>query len=302
MDKTKAFGIAIAVALLFGIGFIAYTQFFATGGTPGGGNFQVNVEAYLREDLGANAIWNGHEVDIYRDGGATFVETVTSTSAGLLDFANMYWVGEVITAQVRTDAPASTGDEGPYIMAAVDISIPASAEAGDTVSLGIIWARQDTATAPTMTVTNQTGGTIDDTTEHFVCPTDTELRILLHTITSGEGWGIQDEVIDLRTGYKYIGGIVVFKTSSAQPISNYKWHVSGGSEEYYIIQPGRFADDPNIVDDGTLFCKFTFSGTMTADASINFYAYDQEKYEDMMNAQFGNHDISPVTTVASKIY
>lgn len=299
MKKNHKIILAVAgVAILLLLGAPLLIRFWSAY-TPGVGNFQVHIEGYLREDLGANPIWNGHEVDVYR--GNDFVETVTSDSAGKIAFAAMYWVGEVITVQVRSEAPGSLAATDPYLMAAVDITVPSSAEAGDTVSIGIVWGRDPTTTAPTMTCTNQTGGSIADTSANFLSPTDTELRVLLHTLSSGEGWGIEDEVIDLRTGYKYIGGIVVWKSANTQPISNYKWHFSAGSYEYYVLQPGRFADDPNIPDDGTAFCKFTFDANLIAEAALNIDAFDMQKWTDAENGVFGSHEVSGVTGIDTKI-
>lgn len=299
-NKNALLGIAFAALLIVG-GLFVYTQFFSSGLPGGPGNIQVQVQAYLREDLGANAVWQTIGVDVYR--GTTLVETVTSTTAGLLTFANMYWVGEKITVQVRAADPGTIANTQPYLMPAVDIIIPASAESGDTVSLGVIWGR-DPATSVVLTCTNQTGGTIDDTTAHMLEDSDTELRCLLHTMTTtDEGWGCADEVTDLRSGFKYVGGIIVLSTSAAEPVSNYKWHFSGVATEYYIIQVGAFVDDSNIPDDGTKFAVFTFNAALTATATVGVDAYDCTKFLDMQNCVFGGTpEVSTCAAIATEIH
>ena len=159
--------LTIALVAIFVCAGIAAFWFLGNSGYAPPGNFQVQVEGWLREDLGPNAAYDGHEVDVYRDGGATFVETVTSASTGKLEFSFMYWIGETITVQVRTDVYGSLVHDNPYIMSPVDIVIPASAEPGDTVSIGTIWGR-DASSAITLVCTDQAGNSIADATGNFL--------------------------------------------------------------------------------------------------------------------------------------
>lgn len=294
-------GIAI-VAILVCASIAAFWFLSNTGYAPPG-NFQVQVEGWLREDLGSNAAYNGHEVDVYRDGGATYVETVTSAATGKLEFSFMYWIGETITLQVRTAAydGSTFVHNNPYIMSPVDVVIPASAEPGDTVAIGTIWGR-DASDKITLVCTDQAGNSVADNTGLFLNDStdDDELRVLLTACDSGEGWGAEDEVTDLRTGDVFVGAIVVFKTDVTQAISNYKWHISTGSYQYYVLQPGRFADDPNIPDDGTAECVFHWNAAITATTSIVIDAYDVEKYADMMSGVFGSYDLDDVNAITTK--
>lgn len=266
-------------------------------------SFQVQLIGSFREDLGAHTGFNAKNINVFRDGGATFVETVTSSATGGLTFAEMYWVGETITIQCRDQAPPVTASTDPYLGAPVDYVVPASAEAGDTVTLGTVWGRMADAAATIVLVpTDQNGGQITNTTALFYNTTDTAARVILTTGTASHGWGMEDDVTDLLTGDRYIGSIVVLTSTPVQAITNAKWHVATTTENYYIVQVGRFANDPNVVGDGqSNWCSFIWNAAMTADATVALDAYDCVPYIDMMNGLFTAGETCTVTAINTKI-
>lgn len=302
MAKDQRNLIVIGVILVIVCSSVAIGFFlFNTAYNPPG-NFQVYFEGWLREDIGANPVWGSKKVEVFTDGGATYQEQITSGSDGKLSSANMYWVGEEVTVQVRHAAPGSIAATDPYIMAPVTFTIPAGGESGDTVSIGTIWGRDPSTASPSMTLTDQAGNAISDTTSYWVNITDNEINVLLSGVSSGEGWGQEDEFIDLMTGYTYVGGYIVLNTTSKQPISNYDHLIEASNENFYMFHIGRIINDPAIVGDGAASLTILTTGAnWIADASIMIDAYDIIRWEDAVLGLMEAYELVGVAQVDTKL-
>jgi hypothetical protein len=296
--KYLAVGLLIAVAIMF-VGvplFLHFTQWRP----PTTGQFQVHVEAYVKDAVDDAAV-NAMDVDLWI--GDTFMESDACDSAGKLEFGNMYWVGETVTLQIRDDVPGSLSTGDFYIGAPIDIVVPTSGEAGDTVSLGVIYGLQIAASGPTIYLTVSNGTSI--TTGQ-----DVELSSITHIsvqlsggISSGEAWGMGEEVVDLRTSKTWVGGLIIWKSATGQgAIVNAKWSPDDNTYVYYIIQipSGTYEDDPNVDTDGTVTVYYNIDGNLSATTSTSgcsIDAVDQMRLDQLEDAVIGN-GISTVTAIA----
>lgn len=264
-------------------------------------NFQVYFEGWLREDIGQNPYWASKVVEVFTDGGETYEEQITSAADGKLSSANMYWVGEEVTVQVRHAAPGATAATDPYVMAPVTFTVPAAGESGDTVSIGTIWGRDPSTASPTMALTDQDGNAISDASSNDIDLADNEINVLLSGVSSGEGWGVEDEFVDLITGYTYIGAYIVLNSTSMQPIANYDKLVQASSENFYMFHIGRIINDPAIVGDGSASLTILTTGAnWIADASIMVDAYDMIRWEDAVLGLMEAYELVGVAQVDTR--
>lgn len=294
--KIAVIGIAITLGIVF-VGIPLYLQYASW--APPTGAFQVHIEAYVKNEVDDAAV-NAMDVDLWV--GDTFMESDACDSAGKLEFGNMYWVGETVTLQIRDDLPSSLSTGDFYLSEPVDIVVPTAGEAGDTVSLGVIYGRKIAATGPTiyLRVSNGTAITTGQDIEYSTSLTYVEV-LLSGGIAPGEAWGMEDEVTDLRTGKTWVGGIVYWRAATGHgAIVNAKWQVDDNTYVYYVFQIGGYEDDPNVDTDGTKSLIINIDGTLAATTSTsgNFIdACDQVRLDQLEDAVLGN-GISTVTQVA----
>lgn len=298
--KIAVVGIAIALGVIF-VGIPLYLQ-YASWAPPPTGAFQVHVEAYVKNEVDDAAV-NAMDVDLWV--GDTFIESDACDSAGKLEFGNMYWVGETVTLQIRDDVPSSLSTGDFYLSEPIDIVVPTAGEAGDTVSLGVIYGRKIASTGPTiyLRVSNGTAiATGEDIGPIGGTGDPTYIEVLLSGgIASGEAWGAADEVTDLRTGKVWVGGLIVFKTTTGHgAIVNDKWTVDDNTYVYHIFQIGSYEDDPNVDTDGTSTLIINIDGELaltTSTSGCSIDAVDQMRLDDLENAVIGN-GISTATAIA----
>jgi hypothetical protein len=305
MDKKyKALiGIGLAVAILV-VGvpiFIQYSNYI-NGLRPGGsGNFEVICSIYLKGSHGSN-ILNTQNADLWK--GSEWQENQACGATGLLTFGARYKVGDVVTIQVRDDLPSALTQATDFYMGpATDFVVPLSGEAGDTVSLGIIYIGDIANTGPTLFMYDSngtrvtTGQDVERTTISYL-----EAK-LSGGLAVGESWGTGTEVKDLITGKSWVGGLLdLTSTVSQSTVLNAKWYAYDGTLHHYIfqIEGGTFWDDPNIDTDGAASFFITIDGSLAATTSTSgtgLDAVDQCRLDQLEVGTVGQ-GISTVTAIA----
>lgn len=271
---------------------------------------EVYTIAYCKETL---AKTDSDQLVYVYDMDGNEIESATASS-GKLTFTETYISGEFVKLFPRQAAPASAD---PYPGAApvegmtdynakitnayYIIEIPPGGEQGDTVSLGTVYVRDVTATAPTLVCKDQAGNPVAGQTgaTGYLNTTDTSMEVTLSAIDSDTWYGGVD-FTDPETGYEYTGCIFVWRDdTSSQPISNAWKHFSTLSYEYYVFKLDGFADDADITDDDSLKFTVSFSTTLIASSNVVLDCYDIQKYLDMDNGVFAG--VTAVTAITTKI-
>ncbi|MHA1333221.1 MAG: hypothetical protein ACTSPL_04000 [Candidatus Odinarchaeia archaeon] len=293
---SRKFWGAVAIVLVISAVGVSYAVFGAWWARIGSGinltpAVYVNAEAYCREDL-SNAAADV-AVDVY-DADMNLIETVTASS-GKLTFGQMYETGAVLKLQPRPGNPSSSD---PYLGEIYTFTVP-YADAGDTVVIGTVYVKDPSETAPTMVIHDQSGATISDATANYFNTTDTKASITLSGLDDDTWWGMGD-IVDQRTGKRWVGGIIVWKGTVTQAFTNAWLVVTNPSNVYYIFGPYQFADDASIDGDDTLTVVLECPSGFNADSSVVIDAYDIAEYNDIINGVFDDAEID-VTAITTKV-
>lgn len=255
------------------------------------GNF-VNVTVSCKKLLAGST--SDQNIELYTLTG-TYIETVT-TSSGIATLSEMHRGGEVILAQARQADPA-TAD--PYIMDTVTFTVPHSEEVGDTVPLGVVWVRDVSANAPALAAEDQGGAAISDNSANYLNTSDTRLQVTLSAVDDNTYWGSETDLIDRKTGYRYLGGVIVLTCSVAQPVGNADHIFTTSTQNYYVFVGHSFVDDTSVPDDDIHYFDIVFTNTLLADSTVVLDAYGCTRFGTMATGVFASK-LNP-TAITTKI-
>lgn len=283
---------------------------------------QCKLEIYVKEDLAKTTC--DINVDLYTKdqsfaapGGRTIQHPTfgmlyegesATASSGKVTFAETYVTGMDIFVQARQAAPSSAD---PYMTPLRKITIPIDGvqEAGDTYSMGNLWVRDVSATAPTLTVKDQNDNAISDNTVNYINTTDTSITLTLSALDSDTWWGVEtgDESLSLQglnfpvltdwqTGYKY-ANCFYWKGTVSQDITTPCLSFSDPTNIYYIFIVSGFCDDSNVQTDDKISWTVAFGSAIIADSTVVLDAFDVQRFDNIVSLQFsGKLNPTAITT------
>lgn len=200
------------------------------------------------------------------DAAKVFIESA-STSSGVATFKAPYWEGETIYLQIRAAAPNSA-DYVTYTSPLIEILVPEGDVNGDA-ELSTIGIWETTTSVATLTITDQDGASISDTTQNYINTTDTSVDVLV-SITADCVYGTPEAFTDMDTGKHYLAGVWLrVNCTQPQSINNYDAHFYSQYGHYYIFSiPMVIRDSDFGYTTGRTFSIDT--GTSGFSASANF--------------------------------